>query len=64
MAILKPDITYNWNGLKINEYLLTKHNINKIDIYKQKMIMQNGAIIDIKEIIDINSDIFKNIKFE
>ena len=39
-------------------------NINKIDIYKQKMIMQNGAIIDIKEIIDINSDIFKNLKFE
>ena len=36
----------------------------KIDIYKQKMIMQNGAIIDIKEIIDINSDIFKNLKFE
>ena len=32
MAILKPDITYNWNGLKINEYLLTKHNINKIDM--------------------------------
>ena len=24
MAILKPDITYNWNGLKINEYLLIK----------------------------------------
>ena len=32
MAILKPDATYNWNGLKINEYLLTKHNINKIDM--------------------------------
>lgn len=32
MAILKPDITYNWNGLKINEYLLTKHNPNKIDM--------------------------------
>ena len=28
------------------------------------MIMQNGAIIDIKEIIDINSDIFKNINQE
>ena len=34
-------------------------NINKIDIYKQQMIMQNGTIIDIKEIIDINSDVFK-----
>ena len=39
-------------------------NINKIDIYKQQMVMQNGTIIDIKEIIDINSDIFKNLKFE
>ena len=39
-------------------------NINKIDIYKQQMVMQNGAIIDIKEIIDINSDIFKNINQE
>ena len=33
-------------------------NINKIDIYKQQMVMQNGAIID------INSDIFKNINQE
>ena len=39
-------------------------NINKIDSYKQQMVMQNGAIIDIKEIIDINSDIFKNINQE
>ena len=39
-------------------------NKNKIDIYKQQMVMQNGAIIDIKEIIDINSDIFKNINQE
>ena len=39
-------------------------NINKIDIYKQQIVMQNGAIIDIKEIIDINSDIFKNINQE
>ena len=46
------------------DLLLHLIDINKIDIYKQKMIMQNGAIIDIKEIIDINSDIFKNIKFE
>lgn len=26
MAILKPDKTSTWNGLKVNEYLLTKHN--------------------------------------
>ena len=38
-------------------------NIKKIDNYNQQMIMRNGTIINIKEIIDINSDIFKNIKF-
>ena len=39
-------------------------NIKKIDNYKQQFIMKNGLIIDIQEIIDINSDIFKNIRFE
>ena len=39
-------------------------SIKKIDNYKQQFIMKNGLIIDIKEIININSDIFKNIKFE
>lgn len=28
--ILTPDKTFTWNGLKINEYLLTNHNPNKI----------------------------------
>lgn len=32
MAILKPDKTLNWNGVTIKEYLLTKHNPNKIDM--------------------------------
>ena len=39
-------------------------SIKKIDNYKQQFVMKNGLIIDIQEIIDINSDIFKNIKFE
>ena len=39
MAILTADAVYTWNGLKVYEYLLTKHNINKIDIYKQKMML-------------------------
>ena len=30
MAILKPDNTSTLNGVKINEYLLTKHNPNSI----------------------------------
>lgn len=32
MAILDPDVTYTWNGLKVKEYLLTKHNPNRIDM--------------------------------
>ena len=40
------------------------NNIKKIDNYKQQFIMKNGLVIDIQEIIDINSDIFKNIRFE
>lgn len=32
MAILNPDATYTWNGLKVNEYLLTRHNPNRIDM--------------------------------
>ena len=28
MAILRPDATTTLNGVKINEYLLTKHNPN------------------------------------
>ena len=39
-------------------------SIKKIDNYKQQFIMKNGLIIDIKEIVNINSDIFKNIRFE
>ena len=32
MAILRPDNTSTLNGVKINEYLLTKHNPNHIDM--------------------------------
>ena len=32
MAILRPDTTITLNGVKINEYLLTKHNPNRIDM--------------------------------
>ena len=32
MAILTPDKTSTLNGLKVNEFLLTKHNLNKIDM--------------------------------
>lgn len=32
MAILVPDKTNNWNGLRVHEYLLTKHNPRGIDM--------------------------------
>ena len=32
MAILRPDTTTTLNEVKINEYLLTKHNPNRIDM--------------------------------
>lgn len=37
--------------------------ISKIDNYNEKLIMKNGLQIDIKEILDIDSDIFKTIRF-
>ena len=55
MAILKPDITYNWNGLKINEYLLTKHNINKIDMPTIAMSNPIGITVHNTEAISVSS---------
>lgn len=55
MAILKPDITYNWNGLKINEYLLTKHNINKIDMPTIAMSNLIGITVHNTESISVSS---------
>lgn len=55
MAILKPDITYNWNGLKINEYLLTEHNINKIDMPTIAMSNPIGITVHNTESISVSS---------
>ena len=44
MAILKPDNTFTLNGVKINEYLLTKHNPNHIDMPSVSM---EGRIIGV-----------------
>ena len=37
------------------------NNVKKIDSYNEHIIMQNNLKIEIKEIININSNIFKNI---
>lgn len=44
MAILKPDSTKTINGVKINEYLLTKHNPNRIKMPDASM---SGKVIGV-----------------
>ena len=44
MAILRPDTTTTLNGVKINEYLLTKHNPNHIDMPSVSM---EGEVIGV-----------------
>ena len=44
MTILRPDATTTLNGVKINEYLLTKHNPNHIDMPSVSM---TGKIIGV-----------------
>lgn len=39
------------------------NNVKKVDNYNEQIIMQNDLKIDIKEIIDIKGEIFKNISF-
>ena len=44
MTILRPDATTTLNGVKINEYLLTKHNPNRIDMPSVSM---EGKVIGV-----------------
>ena len=44
MAILRPDTSTTLNGVRINEYLLTKHNPNRIDMPSVSMA---GKIIGV-----------------
>lgn len=44
MAILKPDKTTEINGVKVNEYLLTKHNPNRIAM---PTVSMEGKIIGV-----------------
>lgn len=46
------------------KYVTIINNVKKIDSYNEHIIMQNNLKIEIKEIININSNIFKNIIFE
>ena len=44
MAILIPDTSTTLNGVKINEYLLTKHNPNRIDM---PSVFMEGKVIGV-----------------
>lgn len=44
MAILRPDTSTTLNGVKINEYLFTKHNPNRIDMPSVSM---EGKVIGV-----------------
>lgn len=55
MAILKPDKVYNWNGLKINEFLLTKNNPYNIDMPTIAMVNPIGITVHNTEAINVSS---------
>ena len=44
-TILKPDATTNLGGVTVNEYLLTKHNPNKIDMPTAKLTNIIGVTV-------------------
>lgn len=56
MSILNPDNTYTWNGLKVKEYLLTKHNPNKIAMPNRKRVETLGITIHNTEAITVSSN--------
>ena len=56
MAILKADKSYNMNGVKVNEYLLTKHNPNKIDMPTHKITNLIGITVHNTDRITVASN--------
>ena len=44
MTILRPDATTTFGGVTVNEYLLTKHNPNRIDMPSVSM---EGKVIGV-----------------
>lgn len=55
MAILKPTKVYNWNGLKVNEFLLTVNNPNKIDMPTVAMPKPIGVTVHNTGAISVSS---------
>lgn len=55
MAILKADKTTKMNGVKVNEYLLTKHNPNKIAMPQYKITNLIGITVHNTDRISVAS---------
>lgn len=57
------EVTYFIPDLKKEggRYETITNIIKKIDIYKNIIVMENGIVIDIKDIIDIQGEIFNSI---
>lgn len=55
MAILKPTKTSNWNGLKVNEFLLTVNNPNKISMPTIAMPKPIGITVHNTPAISVSS---------
>ena len=56
MAILKADKTIKMNGVTVNEYLLTKHNPNKIDMPTHKITNLIGITVHNTDRITVASN--------
>ena len=61
----KVEITYFIPDERKNggKYVTINNKIEKIDKYKEQFVMKNSLKIDIKEILNINSEIFKNTNY-
>ena len=55
MAFLKPDRTYTLGGVNVSEYLLTKHNPNKISMPTAKLTNVIGVTIHNTDAIKVAS---------
>ena len=49
--MLKPDNTYNWNGVVVNEFLLTKHNDNGIDLPSGEIKVESITIHNTPDLV-------------
>lgn len=54
--MLKPDNIYNWNGVVVNEFLLTKHNDNGIDLPSGEIKVESITIHNTPDLVNVYDD--------